>query len=420
MKTIYNKIWILVGLVMAAIFFSACEPNSVEVGAPNAFLKFYGGGGQQEGFSLKQTSDGGFIILGSTNSFGHGGWDIYLVKVDKAGNEEWSNTYGGVGNDRGKSILIEDDGSYIVLGDYEREDISQSEVKTHSDMYLLKISATGQQIDSAFFGNNGSGEEYSNEIGSEVQKTGDGGYVIVGSTTNWDITGDTPEDSIANAPTDFYLVKTINGFELDWENAKGFPGEDIANSVVQFDDSTFLITGSTKDGTQGDKDLFVSKVRKNGVTIDKRNFGGSGTDVGNRIIKTDGGYAVVGTSDESGKKNVLLVNILIDGNQLNGVETFVKSEVGTSSNEGNDIVQLPDGNYLIIGTAISAGDKNFYLVKTGNLGWERKIGGEGMDEGYALIITENGFVLLGNSTFEETSNTMINLIKTNKEGVLIR
>ncbi len=420
MKKNYIQIWILIWLVMPTMFLWSCEPNSVEVEAPNAFLKFYGGGEQQEGLSLKQTPDGGFIMLGSTNSFGHGGWDIYLIKVDRAGNEEWSNTYGGVGNDRGKSLLVEDDGSYIVLGDYQRVEVNQSEIKMHIDMYLLKISATGQQIDSAFFGNNGSGKEYSNEIGSEVQKTADGGYVIVGSTTNWDITGDTPEDSIANAPTDFYLVKTINGFELDWENAKGFPGEDIANSVVQFDDSTFLITGSTKDGTQGDKDLFVSKIRKKGVTIDKRNFGGSETDVGNRIIKTDGGYAVIGTSEESGKKNILLVNILIEGSQLNGVEKIVDSKIGTSSNEGNDIVQLPDGNYLILGTATSAGDKNFYLVKTGNSGWERKIGGEGMDEGHAVITTENGFVLLGNSTFEGTSNTMINLIKTNKKGELIR
>ena len=79
-RNFYKILVLLIIMVAPTLVFISCEPNSIEVDAPNAFLKFYGGEDKQEGFSVKQTLDGGFIILGSTKSFGNDGWDIYLVK----------------------------------------------------------------------------------------------------------------------------------------------------------------------------------------------------------------------------------------------------------------------------------------------------------------------------------------------------
>ena len=131
-------------------------------------------------------------------------------------------TYGGQYDDRGKSILVEDDGSYVLLGDLTREN-SGNDNGTNIDMYLLRVSASGVQLDSATFFNSINVDNpgvpidnNTNEIAKEVQKTLDGGYVIVGSTTK--------VDNIANAPRDFYLVKIFNDFSVDWENAKGFRG----------------------------------------------------------------------------------------------------------------------------------------------------------------------------------------------------
>lgn len=416
----YRILVLLIVIVTPMLVFISCEPNSIEADAPNAFLKFYGGKDDQEGFSLKQTPDGGFIVLGSTKSFGRGGWDIYLVKVDKAGNEEWSKTYGGPDDDRGKSILVEEDGSYIVLGDLTRPDTIGS-VSTNIDMYLMRISQSGVQLDSATFYNSinidNPGVPIDNdtdEIAKEIQKTLDGGYVMVGSTTK--------VDNNENAPRDFYLVKTFADFSVDWENAKGFPGEDIANSVVQFDASTFLLTGSTADGVNastGDLDMFVAKVKNDfGANVGKINFGTTNIDVGNRIIKTSAGFAIISTTYSGNTKNAFLSTINSNGDELIASKY---TRIGNGINEGNDIQLLDDG-FIIMGTTTTNTGMDFYLTKTdmnGVIIWEKEIGGErGDDEGVAVIAVDNGFVLLGTTSFED--NTMINLIKTNIEGDLIR
>ena len=90
----------LAGLL--AICFSCRDDAVIKMDQSKSFVKFYGGIKDQEGMDIKQTPDEGFILLGSTTSFGNGGSDIYLIRVDQFGNEIWSDTYGGPADDKGR------------------------------------------------------------------------------------------------------------------------------------------------------------------------------------------------------------------------------------------------------------------------------------------------------------------------------
>ena len=405
---------------LCLICFSCDDDAVIDVDQSKSFVKFYGGIKDQKGVDIKQTADGGYVLLGSTNSFGNGGSDIYLVRVDKFGNEIWSNTYGGPNDDEGKSIQVTNDGGFAILGDYQNSDNSL-------DMYFLKVGPDGGVVFEYTFGNN---TVDSDEQGNEVQKTLDGGFILVGSTTN--------PDRVETGPSDFYLVKTNSDGVLEWQRTRGFENsEEVGNSVVQIDDDNYIVIGTTQNARENDqqegKNIFAYKINANGDNIGNRFYGGLNDDFGSKISKTSFGYAILGTSSSQlgngqGGEDIILIQIDQDLNEFS-----VKTIGGMENDRGISLAQLSDGGFIIVGSTTSYGNasnnSDIYLVRTDFLGnilpdWEespRVFGGEGVDEGNAVIRTEDGFALIGTSTFfEATNNRVLNFIKTNEEGILLR
>jgi len=146
--------------------------------------KTFGGARNDRGYSVQQTRDGGYIIVGWTASYGAGGYDVYLIKVDANGNMQWSRTFGGAGEDWGRSVQQTRDGGYIIVG------TTTSYGAGGYDVYLIKVDANGNMQWSRTFG--GAGEDR----GFSVQQTRDGGYIIVGTTTSYGAGGE-----------DVYLIK---------------------------------------------------------------------------------------------------------------------------------------------------------------------------------------------------------------------
>ena len=157
----------------------------------------FGGSGNDIGYSVQQTTDGGYIITGRTTSFGNGGWDVWLIKTDSIGNEEWNQTFGGSGGDYGNSVQQTTDGGYIIAG---------GTGSGSSDVWLIKTDSDGISLWTQTFG----GSHY--EYGSSVQQTTDGGYIISGSTRHFGDHG-----------SDVWLIKTDSNVNLETSTLVGLP-----------------------------------------------------------------------------------------------------------------------------------------------------------------------------------------------------
>jgi hypothetical protein len=131
--------------------------------------KTFGGMNEDLGYSVQQTSDDGYVIVGSTESFGQGSSDVYVIKVDVAGKETWYKTFGGAGWDYGRSVQQTSDGGYIIVGS------TSSFGMGSTDIYLIKTDVTGSEEWHKTFG--GAGTQY----GTSVQQTSDSGYIIAGT-----------------------------------------------------------------------------------------------------------------------------------------------------------------------------------------------------------------------------------------------
>ncbi|NQS97270.1 MAG: T9SS type A sorting domain-containing protein [candidate division Zixibacteria bacterium] len=142
------------------------------------WTRTFGGYDGDFGYSIQQTMDGGYIITGYTYSHGAGSADVCLIKTDANGNELWSQTFGGSSIDCGLSIQQTSDGGYIIAG------YTGSYGAGNSDVYLIKTDASGNEQWTQTFGGS------SSDFGWSVQQTSDGGFIIAGHTTSYGVGGD--------------------------------------------------------------------------------------------------------------------------------------------------------------------------------------------------------------------------------------
>ncbi len=114
MKTIRLLQFVSLGILITVN--QGCDKSTNKQDDKVLWTQTYGGSGNEYSYSVQQTSDGGYIIAGHTESFGAGEYDIYLIKIDLSGNTVWTQTYGGSANDRGYSVQQTSDGGYIIAG----------------------------------------------------------------------------------------------------------------------------------------------------------------------------------------------------------------------------------------------------------------------------------------------------------------
>ena len=236
------------------------------------WTKTFGGSDDDYGYSVQQTGDGGYILVGFTCSYGAGGLEVYLIKTDAGGNQLWTRTFGGSYHDNGNSVQQTDDGGYIIAGGTE------SYGAGNFDVYLIKTDATGDTIWTKTFG--GSDDDY----GYTVQQTSDGGYIIAGYTNSYGAGG-----------YDVYLIKTDSSGIEQWSRTFGGSDYDYGFSVQQTGDSGYIITGETSSYGAGGLDVYLIKTDAGGNQQWSQTFGGSSDDGSWSVQQTgDGGYIIAG------------------------------------------------------------------------------------------------------------------------------
>jgi len=289
--------------------------------------KTFGGTKPEYAYSMCETTDGKYLIVGYSQSFGGGDYDIYLVKIDGSGNKIWEKTYGGFGNDEGTGIVQTNDGNYVIVGTTSSNTSSQ-------DAFLMKVDGTGTVLWTKYYG--GSNKEF----GNALKQCSDNGFIFTGQTLSYGQGGDT------------YLVRTNSSGDTLWTKYFSDPLADEGVSVVENGDGTF--TFAVRDSTAAkDIDLKIMKTDASGNVVWTKTYGASQKDTPKTIASTsDGGYIVGAISRSFGWINpdMWLLKLNAAG------DTTWSRHYGSSDHEHcHAAKQSADGGYLAIGHSSSYG-----------------------------------------------------------------
>jgi hypothetical protein len=303
------------------------------------WAKDYGGSDDELAYSGQETSDGGFILFGRTFSFGAGKADLYLLKTDASGNELWSKTFGGADNDYGTSVQETSDGGFIMLA------YTYSFGNGGSDFYLVKADKDGNELWSKTFG--GSGREWS----TAVKETSDGGFIMCGSTESFGV-------SISG----IYFIKTDSSGTKLWDKIFDGSGYDNSNSLIETSDGDFILFGETTSYGAGNDDMYLIKTDSSGNKLWSKTIGDAGYNWGNSIQETpDGGFILLGSSEPFGSdwSDFHIIKTDSEGNEL-----WSNTFGGIYDDWGSKVQATSDGGFILIGHALTSFYHDLYIIKT--------------------------------------------------------
>ena len=211
------------------------------------WTKTYGGIHWDEGYSVQECAEGGFIIAGYTESFGAVYKDVYLIRTDADGDTLWTKTYGGTDYDWGESVQECADGGFIIAGH------TKSFGAGKYDVYLIKTDADGDTLWTKTYG----GIHW--DYGESVQECTDGGFIIAGCTYSFGAGG-----------SDVYLIRTDTDGDTLWTKTYGGTISDYGFSVQECDGGGFIIAGETRSFGAGNGDVWLIRVGPE-VGVEERN-----------------------------------------------------------------------------------------------------------------------------------------------------
>lgn len=329
--------------------------------------------------------------------------------------EIFAQTFGGSKNDVYQSVVPTLDGGYVILGYTQSNDFDISDKTNESfDFLLMKFSSDHVLLWSKTYG--GSDDDRA----ADLIATKDGGFALFGFSKSSDF--DVDENAGAQ---DFWIIKTTFDGTISWEKTFGFSGADSGNSLIQTADEGFLITGvldvtasngqgnskSTKKHAGGD--VWVIKLNINGDLVWSSYFGGSFTDTPFGVIETnDHNYIIAASSDSEDfniSNNKGTYDFWLFKVSSNGDLVWEQSFGGSEIDEPRGITSTNDGNFIVVGDTRSAdkdvstnnGGADLWMIKItteGNLLWEKNLGGSSFDVARSISKTQDGgFVISGNS-----------------------
>lgn len=323
-----------------------------------------GGDQSDELNSAQMTTDGGYIMAGtSTSSMSGdkseaslGSQDYWVVKTDNSGTIEWENTIGGADQDILSKVIQTSDGGYL-LGGRSESDISGDKTENSNggfDYWIVKLNSSGTIV-------------WQNTIGgsdidrfNDLIETSDGGYLVAGHSTSG-ISGDKTQAN--NGTYNFWIVKLNGAGVIQWDQTIGGDQIDVIGSVHESSTGDFLIGGYSNSGAAGDKseasqgdfDYWLVKLNSNGSLLWEKTIGGDDVDEVHALRETNTG------------------NFIVAGTSISGV-----SGDKTQASVGYDFWILE-------------------IDPSGTIQWQKTIGGAGSDELYQLDTISNGYLISGAS-----------------------
>ncbi|MFD2245425.1 T9SS type A sorting domain-containing protein [Pontibacter ruber] len=360
--------------------------------------------------------------------------------------KEWDRTFGGTGYDVLRSVQQTKDGGYILGGlSYSNRSVDKSEDnktvcdsddpdECFSDYWVVKTDATGNKQWEQTIGGNKDDQLMS------VQQTQDGGYIL-GGFSDSDISEDKSEAS--RGSTDYWIVKLDHSGNIEWDKTIGGQEGDALSALQQTDDGGYIMGGTSLSGIGGDKtdihfgygDYWVVKTDASGKIEWNKTFGGDDIEHFSSLQQTeDGGYIVGGSSSSF----TFISDYWILKLDAQGEQQWNRAYGGNSTDQLQSLQQTDDMGYILGGFSSSgiSGDKtemnlgfdDYWVIKvdaSGNIKWDKTIGGEGHDWLYSLYHTSDGGYILGGGSESGISKYKTEaskgsfdywIVKLNKDG----
>ena len=315
-----TKITLTLVIIVSLFFIAACKRNQPLI----TWEKTYGGGSRDRAYSIKQSSDNGYFVAAQSSSFGAGGYDYYIIKLNEMGNKSWEKTFGGESAEIPRCINKTNDGGCVVAGR------TSSFGPAYCDFYIVKLDQNGGKNWEKVYGGDSWDDLWS------IQQTTDGGYVAAGFT-----------ESMGAGGYDVYVMKLDGGGEKIWEKTYGGSVMDAANCIQQTADGGYIVAGFTESIGAGSWDVYILKLDGSGEKIWEKTYGGTFADVANAIQQTaDGGYIVAGFTESIGAGGRDVYIIKLDGS---GERVWEKTFGGILDDEALSIHQNKDKSYTFAG-----------------------------------------------------------------------
>lgn len=416
-------------VILTSLFvFSACDSTDDEQPTPSVNpieiqeTLTLGGTKNESGQSVVSTSDGGYAILGYTQSMDEDilnktdtSYDYWLLKFNAAREQEWQKVYGGSNDDRGQDIIRTNDSGYAIVGTSKSNDNDVTTNAGSNDFWLVKLNDSGEIQWEKSLGYAGSDSAFS------VLLTQDDGYLISGvlDVTASNGAGNNRTNMQRHAGGDYWAIKLNNLGELQWSRYFGGTFTDTAYDAIETQNGNFIIVGSSDSNdvdisnNKGTYDFWVLKLSSSGDLIWEKSFGGSEIDNARAITATnDGNYLIVGdtrsndvdVSSNNGAADIWAIKI-----NTNGDLVWEKTFGGSSFDGVQAIHKTQNGGFIIAGNSRSAdgnltknnGQNDAWLLKIneqGNIVVQSSVGGSDVDLLMDVTQLDDGTIIgVGNS-----------------------
>ena len=395
-------------------------------------VQTFGGSKNDVAKSVIATSDGGFAVLGYTQSMdgdvtgkNNENYDFWVLKFNSEAQLEWNKTYGGSGDDRGRSIIETSDGGYALIGYSDSSDGDVTINYGNRDFWVIKINATGAITWEKSFGYSGVDE------GVSILETSDNHFILSGVL---DVTasggdGNTGRYSPRHAGGDYWSIKINASGDTVWSRFYGGSFTDSPAGIIENTNSDLITVGGSDSNdvdisnNKGAYDFWVIKSNASGDIIWEKSYGGSEIDEARGVISTDNGDHIIVGDTRSEEQDVSFNNGGADLWVLrisdNGDTIWEKSYGGSNFDVAKSISSTFDGGFIIAGSSRSSngdvnknqGQNDAWVTKINNSGqliWETTVGGAEIDFAYDAVQLTNGTIIAVGETSSFNGDILVN------------
>ncbi len=392
----------------------------------------YGASYTEDFTSIHQTSDGGYIACGLTDAYyangdvnvlrfiGNG--DAWVMKMNTTGGPEWQNVYGGNKRDECRSIRPTSDGGYVLVG-FSNSIDGEFTGKNHGeyDIYVVKLFQNGTKQWQQVLG------DANTDVGTGIRQTADGGYIITG----YEDSSHSGKVCKFSMDTDAWVMKLDKNGNLTWQKKLGGSGGDQGTSIVQTSDGRYLMYGYSSSSNSysqnhGAYDLWLTFLDSGGNVLDQQLYGGTGFEATSNTyddgiqLTSDGGFIIVGQTSslyngdvgyKHGAGDVWVLKFNSAGH-LQWQKTLGGDDYDMAS---GSIQETSDGGYVFAAMTMSSdsgdidatqGSWDIWIAKIDNKGdliKQESWGGSDIEMGGSLEPSTDGGYILSGST--DSSNS---------------